>query len=466
VGVDNISQNCSLEDSVTLTTLGRTSRLVIAIDDLALTNKPLRANWHERKTTVLGLIRDVVAVNTVAMSYSEPRMLCRELALSVIQDMPSTMMNEKTLPSMCHLLGDQSQEVQRMGYHLLHNAARKRTEHYVIEAGVDTEDVVKPELPSELLAILQQSLRSGQVLDLDEQSIPRNKEVSGYLLAWMITFDLFIDASMKVRSGYFSHMRSLAIISRHFIPNIFDILGLFTGGKQVFKLDVWAVDEFHLETFEPESPLSLQLLAAHLYHRALLTIPALVRSWISDCTDKQLLTRVADYTSAYFSPGIIKAELAQVHASSELSTTENLTVKVSPASGEVAASYMVDEQPLELSIRMPSDWPLHRLEVRDTKMVGVSEDKWRAWVLGVQQIVWQQNGRIVDGLTLFTKNVTLHFSGQVECAICYSIISVMDASLPQKPCKTCKNRFHASCLYKWFKTSHSSSCPLCRSDIL
>jgi hypothetical protein len=29
-----------------------------------------------------------------------------------------------------------------------------------------------------------------------------------------------------------------------------------------------------------------------------------------------------------------------------------------------------------------------------------------------------------------------------------SIISVMDASLPQKPCKTCKNRFHASCLYK------------------
>lgn len=145
--------------------------------------------------------------------------------------------------------------------------------------------------------------------------------------------------------------------------------------------------------FEPESPLSLQLLAAHLYYRALLTVPALIRSWISDCTDKQLLTRVVDYTSSYFSPGIIRAELALVRqpdASSELSTTENLTIKVSPASGEVTASYTVDEQPLELSIRMPSDWPLHRLEVRDTRMVGVSEDKWRAWILGVQQIVWQQ----------------------------------------------------------------------------
>jgi len=31
-----------------------------------------------------------------------------------------------------------------------------------------------------------------------------------------------------------------------------------------------------------------------------------------------------------------------------------------------------------------------------------------------------QNGRIVDGLGLFKKNVTLHFEGQVECAICYS----------------------------------------------
>lgn len=81
-----------------------------------------------------------------------------------------------------------------MGYHLLTNAARKLTEHYVIDAGVDTEDVVKPELPLELLTILQQNLGSGEVLDLDEQSTAHNKEVSGYLIAWMVTLDLFIDA--------------------------------------------------------------------------------------------------------------------------------------------------------------------------------------------------------------------------------------------------------------------------------
>ena len=29
-----------------------------------------------------------------------------------------------------------------------------------------------------------------------------------------------------------------------------------------------------------------------------------------------------------------------------------------------------------------------------------------------------------------------------------SIISAMDGTLPRKPCRTCKNRFHAGCLYK------------------
>lgn len=28
------------------------------------------------------------------------------------------------------------------------------------------------------------------------------------------------------------------------------------------------------------------------------------------------------------------------------------------------------------------------------------------------------------------------------------ILHVVDRSLPTKPCKTCKNRFHAGCLYK------------------
>ena len=46
--------------------------------------------------------------------------------------------------------------------------------------------------------------------------------------------------------------------------------------------------------------------------------------------------------------------------------------------------------------------------------------------------------------TFLCRSFGLVIDRDVEC----SIISVMDGSLPKKPCKTCKNRFHAACLYK------------------
>jgi hypothetical protein len=71
---------------------------------------------------------------------------------------------------MCHLLTDPSVDVQKMTYQLLTVAARKRTEHFVIEAGVDVDATVKADLPLELLEILQTSLNfyHGDLLDLDE----------------------------------------------------------------------------------------------------------------------------------------------------------------------------------------------------------------------------------------------------------------------------------------------------------
>lgn len=69
---------------------------------------------------------------------------------------------------------------------------------------------------------------------------------------------------------------------------------------------------------------------------------------------------------------------------------ETMTIKVAQAVNEVTASYLVDEHHLEITLKMPNDWPLHTIEIKDLKKVGVLEDRWRAWVLGVQQIIWSQ----------------------------------------------------------------------------
>jgi E3 ubiquitin-protein ligase listerin len=108
-----------------------------------------------------------------------------------VQELPSAFVDETTLARMCHLVADPSIEVGKMAYEMLQRAARKRTEQVVVEAGVDSEGTYEPRLPAELLTIIV------------EQQLPEVAEVStrrdfGYLLAWMLVFDLFSGA---VRCG-------------------------------------------------------------------------------------------------------------------------------------------------------------------------------------------------------------------------------------------------------------------------
>ena len=77
-----------------------------------------------------------------------------------------------------------------MAYDLLREAAYKRTEHIVIEAGVDTESVVKSLLPSELVSLLQQSL---DVIDLEEDLSPVRRGSHGWLTS--------INCRFRERSG-------------------------------------------------------------------------------------------------------------------------------------------------------------------------------------------------------------------------------------------------------------------------
>lgn len=214
--------------------------------------------------------------------------------------------------------------------------------------------------------------------------------------------------SMKVKSGYSEHLQELELVATHLIPLVLNLLQLYGGIGKAVKLDVWSIDQFYVEckmlerdaesklinpsVYDPDEPLSIRLFAAHVYYRALLTIPSLVRSWIVDCKDKNLFTAVTNYTATHFSPVIINAELTHIKSPEGLEelSAENLTVKVASAVNEVTAAYNVDEHQLELTLKIPNDWPLQRVTVKDSKRIGVPENRWRSWILGVQQIIWSQ----------------------------------------------------------------------------
>jgi hypothetical protein len=203
-----------------------------------------------------------------------------------------------------------------------------------------------------------------------------------------------------------------------------------------------------------------------LYFLCLRHVPSLTKSWFIDCKSRAIVVTLEPWTEKHISPPVISAALQSVATWSEQQADSDsdspFAVKVAPRAREITASYLVDEQTMSMRIALPAAFPLANAHIEGLNRVAVNEMKWQSWLrtsLGAINIF---NGSLIDALTTFKRNVEGAIKGQTECAICYSIVG-SDRKLPDKRCQTCKNLFHGSCLFKWFKTSGSSSCPLCRN---
>jgi len=220
-----------MELEVTRVALARALRLVVVIEDLTSRNKSLMEDWKERREGIMKSILNLEILRpstSIPICYywsqscltstsdakyraSKPFSMCRELALSILELLPgsSSLIDESTLPKMVHLLEDSSFRVQKMAYKLLTTAAKKRTEHLVIEAGVATGDNdVEYNLPMELLEILKKEV------DLEGELDDDMVDVFGYLLAWMVLFDSFVDAvCFFQRNSGFDLMNCLVVQS-------------------------------------------------------------------------------------------------------------------------------------------------------------------------------------------------------------------------------------------------------------
>ncbi|CAG80051.1 hypothetical protein B0I72DRAFT_102531 [Yarrowia lipolytica] len=270
---------------------------------------------------------------------------------------------------------------------------------------------------------------------------------SRFLLAWILILDHLDASSYAIKQVYLDQLKSSDAVN-DMLTCISEMVQTNPSTKN--------------HTAFPKT-LDLSVLAAHLYYRALVHLGSITRLWFADIKKRSVALAVKETTKKHFSPQLIEDEMERVEELlNKASLDDSMSVRFNKQTHEVRATYLVDEQKMEISIVIPDDYPLSAVTVEGAVRVGVRENKWRAWLLASQAIVANKNGTIVDALELFKKNISLHFSGVTECAICYSILH-QDKSLPSKTCGTCKNKFHSDCLYKWFKSSNSSTCPLCRS---
>lgn len=216
-----------------------------------------------------------------------------------------------------------------------------------------------------------------------------------------------------------------------------------------------------IESLWPVGTEQMASLAGSIYGMMIHLLPFYVRNWFTSLRDRSLSSAIESFTKAWCSPHLLSDELSQVRKT--IIADENFSVNVNRSAYEIVATYKKEETGMDLVIRLPSCYPLRPVDVECTRSLGISEVKQRKWLLSLTAFIRNQNGAIAEAICIWKSNFDKEFEGIEECPICYSIIHTSNHGLPRLACKTCKHKFHSACLYKWFSTSHKSTCPLCQT---
>lgn len=401
-------------------------------------NDDLQEAWTAKQIELsTGLLRCLEALNTSSTELDQPRSITATFLRRQLEDV--------TIPedtALFALLSSGLSVIRQAAYSLLHHSIPSRQEELSVEIAL--EDKVA-NLPSELLQLIEDAT-----------------DAQRYLLSWKLVFDHFPKASFKLRETYIANVKSSGGV-----PKLLDFLCdrfRVTSGRPIdaSKFQIKNYEQDLVESDEQD----IQWLSINIYYSLLMYLPSLTKEWYLEQKNR-IKGPLETWTQKHLSPLIISSSLADVEQwsaaqSAELSETDR-PVQVKTTLGEVIASIPIDPEspPISLAISLPPAYPLESPAVISRTRVGVSEKNWQSWLRTFSVIIFSQG--IVEGLVAFRRNVTGALKGQSECAICYSIIGT-DMQTPNKKCQTCKNWFHGSCLFRWFRSSNSSSCPLCRNN--
>lgn len=312
---------------------------------------------------------------------------------------------------------------------------------------------------------------------IDPKSDAYNCTLS-YLLMWDVVIKFIVSIEKEASHCIIHSLKKLGLIQR-FLDNIFLLLppigdikmldseiGCFNSpmSGQSTSLTDFLKGDLHMNLKRCRN--EIELSAIRVYFSMARHMPVTVRKWYNNNSNKRLSNLVNEYTVKHISSVVCALEMETVQAKcqerDDKDKLNNLTIKARLSSREVYAIYTRDEFKLELTIKLPINYPLGPVQIDGGKRVGVTDVKWRSWLLQLTLFLAHQNGPILDGIDLWRRNIDKRFEGVEKCMICFSILH-SNYQLPKKKCRTCSKVFHNLCLYKWFESSGNSTCPLCRN---
>lgn len=349
--------------------------------------------------------------------------------------------------------------IQRIGCTILTRLIPRVQDELVVEFTLakkkaNDDGVSDIHLPEPLLRLVH-----GEMLDHLEYESPHR--VYGYLWGWYLLMDHFKNITHQMRQDYISELGEETISA--FLLYVFEELGDMTK-FQIHEDDLGYITNY---SFQGDAILGYEdeirkLLVNLVFDVSNYTGGTFCQTWFQSIRDRQMKTRVETTFRKWISPVLIGEILSTMSNKTEVEDND-FKIGINRKFNEVKCMFEIDEQMMEIAITLPDTYPLAPISVNGVSRVGVDEKKWKSWLMSAQYVINFQNGTVLDAIKHFKANVRANFENYEDCAICYSILNAVDHSTPNKKCTTCKNNFHSACLYRWFKSSGSSTCPLCRS---
>mmetsp|Transcript_867 Transcript_867/g.3178 ORF Transcript_867/g.3178 Transcript_867/m.3178 type:complete len:1720 (+) Transcript_867:84-5243(+) len=372
------------------------------------------------------------------------------------QSVLETEVTAETEAPLYRLLGSRHAEVQKSACILLSASfsAYGPLSADIVPEGAEAmemeESLLPPALEALILSATEEMERECNAAADDELEecpyvfqAPLQRKVRA-LLVWSLAMDFTFAQCPAVSRVIARWLGRTAAIDR-FLAYFFRLVRSNTSS-------IMPAENLCIAALDPLCAQSQLRFLAELYLRVLETVPALVRSWWSLSRDRRLTAEVEEFTSQYISPVLVRKELLAC-ARHEVEPYSNFEIRSNLRSRSVVAVFTEDDVSTEVVLSLPESYPLRPVEVQCEQAKDVF--RWRVWLA--------QDATLLKAVTMWMRYMEDLFDGIESCLICYSVYHDSKKTLPNLTCKTCKNKFHSPCLYKWFNTSHKSNCPLCQT---
>lgn len=456
LGTRLVSETINLienEDEISLDLLYASLRLYLLLNKFKSDIETWEEDCSETEDEILSLFFKFSAIKEV----NEPvNLVCAQFS-KILNEVKNDTLGQY-YEKIYTLLLSQNIQLQRIGCTLLHKLIPEVQDNLVVEFALskkkaDEEGNSGIHLPSVLLDVTRTPL-----VDYIEFESPW--KVYQYLWSWYLVMDHFKNITQQMRQDYINDLGEAKVAN--FLNFIFSELDInkfkISEDEQTYVKD-YSFDDNSILCYTDE----IRKLSVNLVYEIMNNIGGtFAQNWFNSIKDKQLKQHIEKFIISFISPQLINDILSTLSNKNSIEDSE-FKVNINKKTNEIKCLYNIDEQDMEISITLPVNFPLSQISVNGISRIGVAEKKWKSWIMSTQYVINFQNGTILDAIKHFKDNVTANFENYDDCAICYSILNAVDHSTPNKVCPTCKHNFHSACLYRWFKSSGSSTCPLCRS---